>query len=72
MDYGYDDFGYQHTVWYGEWTKWFAWYPVRLFDPASCTKQGDLVWLKRIKCRLVVTDLGRCWQYVNLESDLGS
>lgn len=67
----YDDFGYQSMVWYGEWQQWYAWYPVRLFDTSSTTRQGRLVWLKRIKCRLVVTDLGRRWQYVALETDVG-
>lgn len=68
----YDDFGYQSMVWYGDWAEWYAWYPVRLFDPKSPTWQGKLVWLKRIKCRLVVTDLGRRWQYARSEMIVGS
>lgn len=64
----YDDFGYHSMVWYGEWNEWYAWYPVRLFDPTSLTLKGKLAWFKRIKCRLVVTDLGRRWQYLDISS----
>lgn len=65
--YEYDDFGYHSMVWYGEWQEWYAWYPVRLFDPKTPSRKGKLVWLSSIKCRLVVTDLGRRWQYVSID-----
>lgn len=69
MDEYDDNFGYNSMVWYGEWQEWYAWYPVRLFDPSSITMKGKLTWFKRIKCRLVVTDLGRRWQYLVIGSE---
>lgn len=59
----YDDLGYHSEIWFGEWTKWFAWYPVRLWDANDRCNMGRIVWLETVTTRLTVTDLGRRWQY---------